>query len=271
MVIAIAFALCLLCDEVELVSGEIIRDCKVTEEGEHYRIQKGAGSRLVLKSEVVRVTPGDTLDEQYVKRAGALKPDDIAGRLDLARWCAAKKLGDRAAEQYRGIIAINPDHEEARAALGYRRHNGEWMTEDQVKEALGLVRHKGKWMTPEQRDLEIALEAKREIEKKYSFEVDKWLDRLGSSDAAKVAEAKEKLAPLADSAKLRRFVDEIRSSKDQVRLYVIQELGRMAADVQAAGEKLVEKAGKELARKAIWDPQQEIRDAAVKTVEKIDP
>ncbi|TVR41783.1 MAG: hypothetical protein EA402_12640 [Planctomycetota bacterium] len=67
----------------------------------------------------------------------------------IQRW---SELGDRIAyrEAVRDFLDHFPDHEEARAALGQRRHQGEWMTEAEVKLAQGLVRHQGAWRSSEE-------------------------------------------------------------------------------------------------------------------------
>jgi hypothetical protein len=264
--VLLLLALPALADEVELSSGEVIRDCKVTEEGEYYRIAKGPGSRLVLKSDVRKVTYSETAEDAFQKKLKELKADDAEAHAALAKWCAENKLAKRAEEMWKRVIEIDPDHEEARGALGYQRHLGKWMTQDEIKEAQGLVRHKGRWVTPEERDLDIALEEQKELDKKYLSEVKKWVDRLSSSDEDKVKDAKANLAKLDDKYKVKPYLSVLRSSNQAVRLFAVTELTRIKDELLKASDATVVQAGKTLARLVVWDESLDVRAAAMKAL-----
>jgi hypothetical protein len=45
------------------------------------------------------------------------------------------------------ILELEPNHEPARAILGYRRNDGRWMTRDEVMESRGMVMYEGKYVT----------------------------------------------------------------------------------------------------------------------------
>ncbi len=254
-----AFFLCLAvaasADEVELFDGTLIEG-KVTDLGDSIKITRTGASITYPKSAVKRVTYRKTREELYEEKAGTLKEDDLAGRLDLAKWCVAQKLRTEAQREFMRVIAIDPDHAEARAALGYAKYKEQWMTEDEIKQAQGLVKHKGKWMTPEERDLDLALESQKEIDRKLALEVKKWLDKLSSSKAEVRAEAREKLGAIADEYKSKTFLAALSSSSDRIRAFVAEELGRMAEKAAA----------KPLARRAIWDVREEIRASALKSL-----
>jgi len=264
------FALPAAADEVELVTGEVIRDCKIVAEGENYRIHKGPGSRLVNKVEVRKITYSDTPDDLYVKKAKELKDDDVAGHLKLAKWCRDMNLPARVTEEYGKVLAADPDHEEARAALGYQRHQGRWLTQDEINEAQGLVRHKGRWMTPEERDLDVVLEQLKETEKKYLSEVKKWIDQVASSSEEKRKEARESLAKLEDKYKVKYLVTGLRSSSPHLRLFSAEELRRIKDELLKTGDAGVLSAVKSLARMVIWDDSLDVRSASMKALGAID-
>ncbi len=256
-------------DEVELTNGEVIRDCKVVAEGDGYRIHKGPGSRWVARSEVKSITTAETLDDQYLKKSKDLKDDDVEGRLKLAKWCTDRGLPERAKDEYRKIIAAEPDHEDARTALGYQRHMGQWLTEEEINVAKGLVKHKGKWVTPEERDLDVALEQLKETEKKYYAEVKRWVDRLSSSDAGKVQEAKDSLGKLDDKYKVKHYVTALRSSSKGARLFAAEELRRIKDELNKTGDAAVLSAVKQLVRLNLWDESIDVRAATFRALDAI--
>jgi DNA replication initiation complex subunit (GINS family) len=173
-------------------------------------------------------------------------------------------------EVYQKIIAAEPDHEEARTALGYQRHQGKWLTQDEINEAQGLVRHKGKWMTPEERDLDVVLEQLKETEKKYFAEVKKWIDQVASSSEEKRKEAKESLAKLEDKFKVKYLVSGLRSSSPHLRLFAAEELRRVKDELVKTGDASVLSAVKSLARMVIWDESLDVRSASMKALGAID-
>lgn len=242
-------------DEVELFDGTVVEG-KVLDLGDSIKVTRGGASVTYPKSSVKRVTFKKTREEIYEEKAGALKADDLAGHLELAQWCVEQKLRAAAQAEYKKVIAMDPDHAEARAVLGYTKYKDQWMTEDEIKQAQGLVKHKGKWMTPEERDLDVALENQKELDRKLILEVKKWLEKLPSSKEEVRTEAKAKLGAIADEYKAKSYLAALSSSSDRIRAFVVEELGRMAE----------KSAAKPLARRAIWDAREDIRASAVKSL-----
>ncbi|GEM_PF-6310125 len=54
---------------------------------------------------------------------------------------------------WRRLIALEPDNETARRELGYRRHQNQWLSEEEFQAAQGNVKFEGKWVSPTERDL----------------------------------------------------------------------------------------------------------------------
>jgi hypothetical protein len=101
-------------DEVELTSGSVIEG-KVQDLGDSIRIIKSNGSAVYPKSMIRKITPKKTIEEIYEERARDLRDADADGHLQLARWCLQNKLQKEALVEFKKIIALNPDQEEARA------------------------------------------------------------------------------------------------------------------------------------------------------------
>jgi hypothetical protein len=137
-------------DRVHLKDGAVLEG-RASRVGDRVVIEIESGAVTVDASEVQKIESLESpLDHVVVKRA-ALRPGDVQGRLALVRYCQAHQLSAHEAELLREILDLAPDNAEARAALGYVKHQGEWMTRDDAMLAQGYVRHEGQWVTPEQR------------------------------------------------------------------------------------------------------------------------
>lgn len=244
-------------DEVELTSGKVIEG-KVEDLGDSIKIHKSGGSVTYPKFMVKQIVFKKTLQEVYLDKAKAVK-DDVESHLKLAQWCVDQKLVEEARAEYRKVVALDPEHEQARAALGHRFFRGKWMTEDEVNEAKGLIRHKGVWMTPEERDLAVALDEQKELEKKLLVQVAALLEKTHSGDEKKREDAKAALGKIEDKFKVKAYLAAVTTYHKLTRGFVIAELGRMKEPAAA----------KPLARRAIWDEDEIFRLAAIRSLREI--
>ncbi|MDQ7779657.1 MAG: hypothetical protein RDV41_08095 [Planctomycetota bacterium] len=193
----------LLCgaDTVVLNNGGEIAGI-VTEDGDWYVVEMDAGTARIRKDEVSSVMRGRTSLHEYRERAAALADDDAAGHYQLGLWCKSEGLKKRARVEFQKAIAADSEHAEARRELGYVRHEGAWMTEDQAMEARGYVKYEGSWITREERDLQESLktQARLEAEKKKAEE----RARKAEMEAQREKVRDELLATQRDLAELRK-------------------------------------------------------------------
>jgi hypothetical protein len=245
-------------DEVELTSGTVIEG-KVEDLGDSIKIVKSNGSATYPKSMIRKITPKKTVEEIYEDKSRELKVDDLDGHLKLARWCLEKKLQKEAVLEFKRVITLNTDHEEARTGAGFQKLNGKWLTEDEASEAKGLVKHKGKWMTPEQRDLDLALEEQKELDRAIQAEVTRQIAHLKSPDEKKRQEAIVALAKIDDKHKAKAYIAAIPSPNREVRKFLFEELGRMK-EVAAL---------RPLVRRSLWDEDEFLRPVAYRAVQDI--
>jgi len=245
-------------DEVELTSGSVVEG-KVQDLGDSIRVVKSNGSAVYPKSMVRKITPKKTVEEIYEEKARDLKEADADGHLQLARWCLQQKLAKEAVLEFKKVIAANPEQEEARAGAGFQKVNGKWLTEDEANQARGLVKHKGKWMTPEQRDLDVALDEQKELDKEVQHKITVELSHLKSNNEKTRQDAIDALSKIEDKQKGKAYIAAIPSPQREVRKFVYQELGRMK---EAA-------ALKPLVRRALWDEDEDLRPVAFRAVQDI--
>jgi hypothetical protein len=169
-----------------LTTGRTL-DGKVTLENGKVVVQVPHGRIVLEKDQVVRIEPGPTALDTFAERFAAIdvKAPDAAERLvELARWCKAQEMPDRERECLTRALAADPDYLPARAALGYTRYNGVWMTQEEFYRAQGLVFFRKAWVTPEVRDQVLQAEAQREAE-----------DARAKAEDAKLAEAQAQTEP----------------------------------------------------------------------------
>lgn len=86
-----------------------------------------------------------SLDE-YERKAAACE-ETAEAHFDLAEWCRHERLLDQRRDQLERAIAIDPDHEPSRKALGFERLGEDWLLEEEAKSRAGLVKYDGRWRT----------------------------------------------------------------------------------------------------------------------------
>ena len=58
--------------------------------------------------------------------------ETVEDQLALAGWCKKAGLHDQWRAHLGNVLALNPDHQEARGLLGYQRVNGIWLTPQEI-------------------------------------------------------------------------------------------------------------------------------------------
>jgi hypothetical protein len=150
-------------DEVVLRNGARFEG-QVKESGDSVTVVMDFGSMTFRKIDVARIDRGPSALAEFDARVAELKADDLEGRFKLALWAKQKELGHRARRLLEEILARDPEHAGAREALGYRRHAGRWLTDDEFKIEQGYQLFRGEWMKRETADEIRKIEAERAAE-----------------------------------------------------------------------------------------------------------
>jgi len=66
------------------------------------------------------------------RRAREQYPETVAGQMQLADWCAKRKLADQQRAHLTRVLDLDPDNVKARGLLGYRRVDGRWVSEQEI-------------------------------------------------------------------------------------------------------------------------------------------
>ena len=148
---------------------------------EPYLLRTDLGLKLSLTpAQVSRVVVRSDVQKQY--DAEVLAAANTAdGHWQLAEWCKEQGLVTERKAHLQRVLELDPDHEQARAALGFGRVGERWMTMDDVMLSLGYVRAGGVWKTPQQLELEVAARENELATKKLRRDILMWIDQLDGS------------------------------------------------------------------------------------------
>ncbi|MBX6312570.1 MAG: hypothetical protein IRY99_06575, partial [Isosphaeraceae bacterium] len=116
---------------------------------------------------------------EYNERRAKAK-DTVDDQWKLAQWCERRGLVAEAKAHYTAVTRLDPRREAAWKKLGCQRHNGRWMTPEQI--------------AAEKADRE----AQAAADKKWRPLLTKWRGMLHSKDPAQRAEAEARLAEVDD-------------------------------------------------------------------------
>lgn len=138
---------------------------------QEYVVRTESGAVLTLtKAQVHKVTEADDNLLEYEQRSRAL-PDTVDAHRQLAEWCKEHQLTKFRDHHLQRILQLDPSDNEVRKSLGYQKHNGRWLTRDQIMEQRGLRNYHGTYRTEQ----DIAL---REREKQREVAETDWLHRI---------------------------------------------------------------------------------------------
>ncbi|HMC12236.1 MAG TPA: hypothetical protein VKH44_13135, partial [Pirellulaceae bacterium] len=92
-----------------------------------YEVRRGGITVTLPLSQVreaIRQSPGEL---EYAKRA-PVAADTVDGQWELAEWCRKNNLMRQREVHLRRVVELNPNHQQARFALGYQFQQGQWIT-----------------------------------------------------------------------------------------------------------------------------------------------
>ena len=222
-----------------------------------YLLRTAAGGEIAFQSDQVEKVVEQSEDELLYEKMKPGSPDTVAGHEKLAAWCLERNLLPQRQTHLQRILQLDPDHAAARAALGYFKSQGEWVTREELMSSKGMIKSHGRWQTPQ--EIQLAEEERRAdlAVREWQARMKRWRAVL-NTDKAKTAvqEIKAITDPMAVPA-LAAYLqqDEPRALK----LLMIETLGRIHTPP----------ALKALVMSSIQDPDQEVRYSCLDAILKM--
>jgi len=199
----------------------------------------------IPKSEVKEIISLSEVQAEY-QRLRQQTPDTVEGHWKLAEWCRDHNLSKEREVHLRRIIELDPEHQRARALLGYQKVGDQWKTRDEIMKSMGYVLYKGRWMLPQQVQLEQEREQQTAVQRDWSLRIHRLIKGL-ETDAVT---AEREIKAIRDPAAVKPIVLAMRNeSREAVRLLFTDVLGQIGTP----------EAARALAIWAIEDPVEEVR------------
>lgn len=190
-----------------------------------------------------------TLDE-YERIKGSF-PDTAEGQLAAAEWCRKNYLSAQRQQHLERVIEIDPENATGRRLLGYKKHEGEWVTQDQFMTDRGYVKHKGRWRLPQEIK---QLEEKRKntaAENQWVATLHKWRGWLNDERAQ---EAAANIEAINDPYALKALEEQLKvETSDPVRVLYLKAVDKIATP----------EAVQLMVRAALHDSSEEVRITAI--------
>ena len=137
----------------------------------NYLVMTQDGVQLTLTTQrVTEFIEATDLRRRYEEFLAKL-PDTVEGHLDMAERCAKAGLKPEREFHLQRVLKFDPDHTEARHALGYSRVDSRWVKMEEFRRNQGYTRHRGSWRLDQEKRL---MEGRNERE----LEVKDWKRKL---------------------------------------------------------------------------------------------
>jgi hypothetical protein len=146
-----------------------------------YEMRTTQGVLVVLDRASVLDARQEISVEQQYREELAHHGDDVAGQWALAQWCREHALDARREEHLRRILELDPNHLEARVALGYSQIGGRWITREEMMRERGYVLYRGRWCLSQQVEL-METQRRRELaERQWYRQLVRWRHDLSTN------------------------------------------------------------------------------------------
>lgn len=190
-----------------------------------YVIKTAEGAEITLEKAQVKQIIHQRADEVEYDKIRTRYPDTVDGQWELAEWCREKRLSAQRKKHLQRIIQLEPDHEQARRALGYSQIDGQWMTQEEAMTKQGYRFYQGRWRLPQEIEVLEKNRNKELAETEWMKKVSTWRGWLGT-DKARIA--RENILAINDPQATKALTMGLQEDpRDQVRLLCAEALARI--------------------------------------------
>jgi hypothetical protein len=151
-----------------------------------YLVRRG-GVTLHLPASSVRETARQSPTELEYGQRAPVAADTVAGQWELAEWCRRNSLKTHREAHLRRVIELEPNHQQARFALGYQFFRGQWVVRSEARRQEGYELYKGKWLTTQEIHILEERERNEREDKEWLVRLTRWRKELDDPDKARHA------------------------------------------------------------------------------------
>jgi hypothetical protein len=193
------------------LEGKIIQSA---DDKTDFVIDLSAGGQLIIpRSQVTRVDSVSDADSEYHKLVRS-SPDTVEAHWKLADWCRQHKLLGEYQRHLERILELNPNHAEARAALGFREKDGQWLSRDDVMASRGLVMYEGRYVTPQHVQVIEQQKQTRSTQADWAVKIDQLRRALTGRRQERAAQARIEVLAINDPQAADAVVATLRRESD---------------------------------------------------------
>jgi len=224
------------------------------ERGQPYQLRTDGGVKLSLAdSAVLRVIVKTDLDKQY--EAFLLKLENtVESQWNMAEWCKEVGLVEQRKRHLAAVIALDPNHAEARRALGYQRFGSRWLTQDEHMQSLGYMRYKGNWRLKQEIEIDSRKTQQELAVKKLRKDIRLWFEQVATG--GRLADLASRNLSAIDQAEAAPALAEVLADTQQprsLRMRALEMLSKLPPGL----------ASSTLVRIAMNDADENLRDACL--------
>lgn len=166
---------------------------------QHYLMQTAEGVKLAVPAEQVERAVVKTEAERRYEAYVATLPDTAAAHWDAARKCEVAGLSDQRIHHLEQVVRLEPDHADARHALGYSRVDGRWIRRSEAMEEKGYVRAGGSWRLPQELELKSAEDEYEQKRVQWRRDLKMWREWIiKGRDPQKVMQGEQSIRGIHD-------------------------------------------------------------------------
>jgi hypothetical protein len=233
--------------------GQVVGEWVNQEESprEKYVVQVADGAKITLDADAVKEILRPRAEETEYERIRPTYADTAEAQWELSQWCFERKLKAQRETHLRRVIELDPNHVKARHALGYSQVEGQWVTPKEAMTKQGYVRHNGKWMTTQELELSNKKHEQDAEQQKWLKDVKLWRGWIGGDRDGK---ARENFRAIEDPVAVRALAQGLHDdSNPEVRKLCIAALARIDTTEAALA----------LAIAAIYDSVEDVRQTCL--------
>ncbi len=223
-----------------------------------YILQTSFGGKITLDRDQVREVSLKTARQVEYERKRPTFADTVEAQWELSEWCRKNLMSAARKTHLRRILDLEPNHEEARRAPGYFKHEGQWVTQEQLMTRRGYVQYGSRWMLPQ----EVRL---KERGRKQELAEKEWFRRLklwrGWLSGPKSEQIQREISAIKDPyavKALQYYMEPAKEPNARVRDLYVDALANVSSGP----------AMQTLLNASLYDPDEEVRLSSIEYLAK---